>query len=200
MKYGMLEVIGLDPDRKYHMLVRCECGTEKSVAKGHLVSGNTKSCGCAPKVDGSELKGTPTHNSWTSMLQRIRNPDYPDYCKYGGRGLRVDPAWEKFENFYADMGQRPEGKTLERLNTNGDYCKTNCMWATAKEQNDNRRNSIRYPYRGHSLSINQLMEIFGAFIPDTVHATSLRSLSRRCNQRPAWSLATKNRKRQRIPI
>ena len=161
MKYGMLEVLGPDTDRKYYLKVRCDCGTEKSVQKSKLVSGRTKSCGCAPKINEHGMKGTPTYSSWTSMLTRIRNPNYPDYYKYGGRGIRVDPIWEKFENFFADMGKRPEGKTLERLNSNADYCKANCTWATVKEQNDNRRSSVRYPLGDKMVSINQLMDISG---------------------------------------
>ena len=95
------------------------------------------------------------------MIQRVHNPNNAGYSEYGGRDVRVDPAWQDFKNFYADMGQRPEGKTLERLNTNGDYCKANCTWATPKEQSDNTRNSIRYLYQGRSVSISQLVEISG---------------------------------------
>jgi hypothetical protein len=84
------------------------------------------------------MNGTPTHRCWRSMLARC-NGAHPNY---GGRGIKVCKRWLKFENFLADMGERPEGKTLDRYPDNdGNYKPGNCRWATPKEQTNNRRPS-----------------------------------------------------------
>lgn len=83
------------------------------------------------------MVGTRTHNSWRDMLGRIRQPHYPQFHRYGGRGITVCERWLVFENFYADMGDRPEGKTLDRIDPDGNYEPGNCRWATAQEQRAN---------------------------------------------------------------
>lgn len=82
---------------------------------------------------------TPTYNSWKSMKSRCRNVSEPAFCYYGGRGIAYDPSWEDFNQFLMDMGERPEGTTLERLDSNGNYCKDNCIWADAYGQAKNRK-------------------------------------------------------------
>ena len=81
----------------------------------------------------------PTYKSWQCMKQRCNNPNFPKYEIYGGRGITYDPTWESFINFFNDMGPRPEGKTLDRLDNNGNYEKSNCRWATGTEQRINQR-------------------------------------------------------------
>lgn len=81
---------------------------------------------------------TPTYESWAAMLTRVRNPNRDDWPRYGGRGIGVCKRWLKFKNFLADMGERPNGTTLDRKNTNGNYCKRNCRWSTPLEQVRNR--------------------------------------------------------------
>ena len=85
------------------------------------------------------MKGSPTWRSWQSMLDRCTNSKSLNYHKYGGRGIKVCAEWLFFEHFYADMGVRPEGKTLDRIDTYGNYEPGNCRWATLSEQNKNRR-------------------------------------------------------------
>lgn len=83
--------------------------------------------------------GTPTWNSWQAMLARCYRPVCNGYKNYGGRGITVCERWHSFENFYADMGDRPKGKTLDRLDVNGNYEPGNCRWATPTEQRANTR-------------------------------------------------------------
>ena len=83
--------------------------------------------------------GSPAHRSWASMIQRCTNPKRSNYAYYGGRGITVCEAWKTFDGFYADMGDRPEGTTLERKENDKGYEPGNCCWATVKEQSNNRR-------------------------------------------------------------
>lgn len=84
----------------------------------------------------------PLHAVWLKMLDRCRRPSNPDYKNYGGRGISVCERWQSFPNFLADMGERPEGMTLERKDNDGDYCPSNCVWATRKQQRANQRRPV----------------------------------------------------------
>jgi len=92
---------------------------------------------------------SPTYKSWAAMLTRIRNPNREDWPLYGGRGIKVCKRWLKFENFLKDMGVRPEGKTLDRRNSNGHYTPKNCRWATASEQMKGRRTGWNTGEKNH---------------------------------------------------
>ena len=142
----------LDNFQRKRFLCRCECGKECVVAGYKLRQGATRSCGClnvesCRSVGSANLRHgmskSPTYLSWSSMLQRCNNPADPSYCYYGALGVSVDPRWKKFDNFLADMGERPETLTLDRLDPFGNYTKANCRWATAAEQANNKRSSSR---------------------------------------------------------
>lgn len=90
------------------------------------------------------MSRTKTYKTWIMMKSRCENHNYDRYADYGGRGIRVCPEWSKsFTAFLRDMGERPEGRSLDRIDTNGDYTKNNCRWATEKEQSRNKRTNRR---------------------------------------------------------
>lgn len=143
--FGFLLVIsklGKTKSGNYIWLVRCRCGKEFEARQGNLHSGNTKSCGvCTHIKHGHSINHTrsPEYHTWHGMIQRCTNPHSRKYYLYGGRGIRVCQRWRNFENFLKDMGSRPDGLTLDRVDGNGDYEPNNCRWATAKQQARNIR-------------------------------------------------------------
>lgn len=96
------------------------------------------------------MHGSPEYWVWCSMKKRCSMPSNPDYKNYGGRGISYDPAWDSFEQFYADMGPRTDGCSLDRIDNDGDYCKENCRWTTRVEQGRNKRNNIAIVANGKS--------------------------------------------------
>jgi hypothetical protein len=120
-----------------------------NVRAAYLSSSRGRSCGCLGreihKAQGKVLNlihgkaNTPIYRLWKSMKNRCFNVNNKSYLDYGGRGITVCERWLKFENFFADMGERPQGKSLDRINNNGGYEPSNCRWATSKQQVHNRR-------------------------------------------------------------
>ena len=109
-------------------------------------------------------RNVPGYSSWRSMRKRCMNPNNPNYHLYGGRGITICDRWDNFPNFIEDMGPKPEGYTLERLDTNGNYEPDNCVWATLETQNRNRRffpcNSMKEdPYICEHPSAGWLLQI-----------------------------------------
>lgn len=132
--------------RECYWLCKCDCGNRVVVAAYSLKNGLSRSCGCLQReLIGDRMRthgmfGTREYRTWFSMKERCYKSNNAGYYKYGGRGIRVCRRWiESFENFYADMGPKPKGLTLERIDSDGDYEPSNCKWATYKEQNLNRR-------------------------------------------------------------
>lgn len=139
----------------------CECGVQTIVNNSHLKFGRTKGClNCRPKKHGLSHSGTYT--SWAGMKSRTGNPKDLNYKNYGGRGITVCQRWlDSFANFLADMGERPEGTSLERNDNNKGYYKENCCWATKIEQANNARNNRRATVRGISGTLANLIRHFG---------------------------------------
>jgi hypothetical protein len=98
---------------------------------------------------------TAEHRSWTAMRTRCNNPKQLAWPNYGGRGITVCERWDSFENFLADMGERPSGCSLDRIDNNGNYEPGNCRWATKAEQSNNRRTNIFVTHDGETLTITQ---------------------------------------------
>jgi hypothetical protein len=122
---------------------RCDCGSELVVPQRYIVTNGTKSCGCLigqhKRTHG--MTNTPTFRIWDGMLRRCRNSFDARYPMYGGRGISVCERWLKFENFLADMGEKPKGLSLDRIDNDGNYQLSNCRWTTMRVQSNNRRSN-----------------------------------------------------------
>ena len=168
-RYNELTVIRELPEReelsgkrRRIILCKCSCGNESIVLLSNLRIGKTKSCGCLRKIGIYKhgMINTKIYLIWNAMKQRCFNKKHPAYKKYGGRGITVCKSWLQFENFYKDIGEKPEKLSLDRLDNNKGYSKENCRWATSKQQNNNRRDNVLFLYKGKKVSIVTLSKKF----------------------------------------
>ncbi len=168
-RFGRLVVIGLAPPRgkqknRKSWLVRCECGTLKTVEQGNLTRNRrpTRSCGCLQgkltKHNHCSNGSSPTYVSWRAMWTRCKRRKNSNYYLYGGAGITVCGRWRSFEFFLADMGERPGGCTLDRIDGIGNYIPENCRWATRKQQMRNRRDNRLIAHDGQTLCLAEWNE------------------------------------------
>lgn len=152
----------------------CECGVTTLADGPSLRTGNTKSCGCLKREIAAERcrnktthgdaiggKVTREYRTWSGMWTRCTNPNSECWNFYGGRGITICDRWKDFAAFLSDMGRKPVGMTIERVDTNGPYCPENCIWATIQTQANNRRDNVKLTFRGETHGLGQWAKIVG---------------------------------------
>lgn len=169
-RYGrlvVLESLGVRKNNgksRRHWKCLCDCGNVVEVNGNNLHTLKTRSCGCLridyPPNYKHGMMGTSERRIWGQMRGRCLNPKNHAYHNYGGRGIKICDRWlESFENFYADMGERPSPRhSIDRKDNDGNYSPENCRWATPKEQCNNTRFTLKYSYMGQTLSITEWAE------------------------------------------
>lgn len=147
-------------------LCRCICGQERLNSTHMLNSGRAKSCGCTKYKRIGDKKRTHGHSTslgnsrtyriWTNMKTRCLNPKASNFSWYGGRGIGIDRQWvESFDAFLRDMGEAPSGLTLDRVDGDGNYCRSNCRWASQRQQQNNKSNNRLLNIRGETVTLTE---------------------------------------------
>lgn len=150
-----------------HLVCECSCGQFSSPLANGLRLGSTRSCGCKKGLRRHGLTGSGVRSSWKDMLARCYSENNVSYPNYGGRGIVVCARWLSLPNFYADMGHRPSGMSLGRINNDGDYEPTNCRWETDAQQARNTRRTRLISFNGINLCLIDWAEKIG------IHRNSL---------------------------
>jgi hypothetical protein len=169
-KYGALTLVEVTGRRQNNRVVyrwQCECGNEIFAHVQNIRLAKLPSCGCLTHSLKSEARRTshgaslkrsslyPTWVAWQSMHWRCTNERRRDFPAYGGRGITVCPRWSSFPLFLSDMGARPIGGSLDRIDVNGNYEPGNCRWANATQQSNNKRNNRRIEFAGDDLTLSE---------------------------------------------
>ena len=171
MTFGRLTVLyRVGQHKKYGVMWKCtcSCGNETVAGTCNLRGGKTKSCGClrteARSISGKNNKKhghavsgvtSQTYKSWRSMMSRCYQETNISFKYYGMKGISVCDRWHDFANFVADMGERPDGKSIDRINLSGNYEPINCRWATQKEQQNNRSTNVLISFNGKTQTLGQ---------------------------------------------
>lgn len=179
-RFGLLSIICIHGRRRgngdilYHAV--CDCGRHSIVPAHHLRSKNTNSCGAGFHKAGKVPRRLITHGqssrrgvgvtaeyrAWTGMKARCLNPNEQKYKDYGGRGIIICERWlDGFANFFGDMGRRPPGTSLGRLDNDGPYSPENCAWQTPTEQARNTRRNMNLTFRGETKTLIGWSEVTG---------------------------------------
>jgi hypothetical protein len=175
-RFSRLTVIERDPTARYaSWRCRCDCGEITVVRTEQLTGGGTRSCGCLQRdvvrtrnrTHGQT--GSSEYTAWRNALARCYNPRNRDFPNYGGRGITMCDRWRSsFDAFVADLGERPVGLTLERIDTNGPYAPGNCRWASRTEQGNNQRDNVRLTHQAETLTLAEWARRTGVSY-DTLH-------------------------------
>lgn len=171
-KFGMLTVVGFSHKQFRSKRLgsyifwkcQCDCGNEATVLSSNLTKGNTKSCGCqsSRKTIGQRaskhmMTDTPEYNSWRAMKDRCYCKSHSEYKRYGARGIEVCDSWKNsFEKFFQDMGPKPTGFSLERIDYDKGYSPSNCKWASSNEQANNKRINLKINFEGNVFTLAEL--------------------------------------------
>lgn len=186
-KFGMLTILS-EVDRvngRRMFLCQCECGNQKVVSGEKMARrvSATKSCGCWHKYlleHGSHITHGHTHNPlyscWNGMMQRCYNPRLTGYKDYGGRGITVCERWHDIANFIADMGVRPAGMSIDRIDNSQGYHPSNCRWATPSQQTRNTR-------QNHLIEVDGKVKCF----TDQAHERGVGVMTAHCRIKRGWS-------------
>lgn len=151
---------------------RCVCGVEKFVQLNSIQNGRSVGCGCKRNLDNScratthgcshRNRSLSGYSTWINMRERCLNPKGKHYHYYGGRGISICEAWQNsFEKFQSDMGPKPKGASLDRIDNSKGYSPENCRWATSIEQNRNTRSNRLIEFRGEVKCFTEWCEVFG---------------------------------------
>lgn len=170
LRYGRLIVVSFYGKKGNHYAWNCvcDCGVSKVVTGTNLKTGNTASCGCL-KFDGTDIPTeeykqavkSPAYKSWHAMITRCTNKNSKDWQRYGKQGIACCDEWLSFKNFYRDMGNRPQGTTIDRIDNKKGYSPENCRWATIKEQATNKSSCNYITYNGETKTISEWANLIG---------------------------------------
>lgn len=189
-KFGLLTVISRAGDKINSKGIKsgrlwncsCECGNTTIVITSELNNNHVRSCGCLSRKLAAERLSTTlnlthldfsiiaasfkgTHSTWIAMNNRCYNKNNQAYPNYGGRGIGVCDRWNlaaggSFKNFLEDMGERPIGTSIDRIDVDKDYCKENCRWANLKEQANNQRRNRKLTYKAVTKNLGEWAQEF----------------------------------------
>ena len=182
-------------------LCKCACGNATRASSVNLKSTGTRSCGCI-KREMLQAKAThgmsyhPLYKTWCGIIKRTTNPNASNYPAYGGRGITICERWKNsFENFVADMGEKPSRElSIERINNDGNYEPSNCIWASRGEQSRNTSRSRLITFNGKTMCLTDWAELIG-INPRTLSErlakwTKERALNTPSNRRKAPTATT----------
>lgn len=204
-RFGALTVLGEQDGRPTPgngvprlLICKCDCGTVKAFPVSNVKRGLSKSCGCqrADRVSraktrhgqGAAGRVTPEYRSWAHMIGRCERPTDRAFANYGGRGIKVCLRWRSnFEAFYADMGPRPEGHSIDRINVDGDYEPSNCRWADHGTQCRNKRANRMLAWQGRKVCLSDAARLAGLH-----RSTVERRLARGCSDKEALAPTTRS--------
>lgn len=167
---------------KGRAVYRCHCGKTWETSASDMNQGKIKSCGCYikhfPAHTTHGLSKTPEYSVWLSMKARCYNKNYCSYKRYGGRGIKVSKRWNNFMYFYLDMGKRPSKKySIERINNNGNYTKSNCKWVLFTEQSKNRSTNVKITINNKTNLLSEWL-IYYKVSPPLYHKRLQKGISR----------------------
>ncbi len=162
MRFGKLLVVsyaGSDSRRESLWVCQCDCGKKTTIRSSSLSRKHSTACGGCRSTHGRSK--TPMYRAWQTMFTRCYNTKWKYYYKWGGRGIRICERWRVFDNFLADMGERPAGMSIDRIDNDGDYEPSNCRWVTRVEQARNRRTTRFYTHGGVTRCVQEWAHLMG---------------------------------------